>query len=546
MSRVSVQKKTRKNKRRLGVPVKRIRGKYYKTRGSIGSLKHRRVAEKLAVFIASEGHSLHEVNKWGFVNLLREVIDPAYLPPSSKSLTRMILNLGLKARILVGTVLRNKEVVVTADIATVTTTTMGYLVMTAHYIAESTIDSVTLAARQLNCRHTADEIYSQLCLIIEDFGLKTKQIVGAVTDGGANMVKAMRMLVGKDQHIVCINHTIHNIVKRSLKDSKELSSTFEKLHKLVTYFKHSTLAMDKLRNSQEECGVLPSNITYLKRAIKPRWNSEYLSAKSYLDMECYVNKALEDDADHENLNEDEVTHLQDYIGITAVMYELTSMYSGEKYPTVNLVIPGLKYAMYKMGNFAAKTQEGKAMKDSLIKQLQALLNELHLSRIHIKATLLDPRYRSDHLDVSANAKAVEIVNSLLKEERSKSDDSLDASLMDGSIFQPYLVQQIKEKIEAWSTSYDRELKHYLNCPTEDFDANPIQYWQNRIEGFSPFLSKIALRALLIPASSTASERAVSALNLIAVKKRARLTKKNVDILVFLKCLDKKHWKIISP
>ncbi|CAB3374447.1 Hypothetical predicted protein [Cloeon dipterum] len=448
-----------------------------------------------------------------------------YSPPSSKSLTRMILNLGLKAQILIGTVLKNKEVVVTADIATVTTTTMGYLVMTAHYIAESTIESVTLAARQLNCRHTAEEIYCQLCLIIKDFGLKIKQIVGAVTDGGANMVKAMRMLVGKDKHIVCINHTIHNVVKRSLKESKEFSSTFEKLHKLVTSFKHSTLAMDKLRNSQEECGVLPSNITYLKRAIKPRWNSEYLSAKSYLDMECFVNKALQDDADHENLSKEEVTHLQDYIGITAVMYELTSIFSGEKYPTVNLIIPGLKYAMFKMGYYDAKTQEGKAMKDCLIKQLKALLNEVHLS---------------------TNAKAVEIVNSILKDERSIAGDSLDASLLDGSIFQPYLVQQIKEKIEAWSASYDRELLHYLNCPIEDFDANPIDYWQKRLEGFSPLLSKLALRSLLIPASSTASERAVSALNLIAVKKRARLTKKNVDNLVFLKCLDKKFWKIISP
>lgn len=73
--------------------------------------------------------------------------------------------------------------------------------------------------------------------------------------------------------------------------------------------------------------------------------------------------------------------------------------------------------------------------------------------------------------------------------------------------------------------------------------DPMEFWHARKPQY-PFLSKIALKYLMLPASSAASERIVSSLNLVLDKKRNRLTERNIDNLVFLHGLDITIWNKI--
>jgi hypothetical protein len=90
-------------------------------------------------------------------------------------------------------------------------------------------------------------------------------------------------------------------------------------------------------------------------------------------------------------------------------------------------------------------------------------------------------------------------------------------------------------------AYHRELKGYLNEPAIDANSNVLEYWIFNQTKY-PKLYNLAQKYLVLPASSTASERMVSSLNYIADPKRSRLTARNIDNLVFLFNLDISIWK----
>jgi hypothetical protein len=90
-------------------------------------------------------------------------------------------------------------------------------------------------------------------------------------------------------------------------------------------------------------------------------------------------------------------------------------------------------------------------------------------------------------------------------------------------------------------NYNQELKSYLSEPLELADCNVLHFWEKHCKKY-PKLCILAKQHLILPASSTASERVVSCLNLIATPKRSRLTERNIENLVFLRSLDISVWK----
>ena len=69
----------------------------------------------------------------------------------------------------------------------------------------------------------------------------------ATTDGGSNVVKAMRLSKGIKDSLWCADHQIHLIVTQALQSVPEWVVIQEKLNKLVGRFNHSVIEYKKNR-----------------------------------------------------------------------------------------------------------------------------------------------------------------------------------------------------------------------------------------------------------------------------------------------------------
>ena len=88
-----------------------------------------------------------------------------------------------------------------------------------------------------------------------------------------------------------------------------------------------------------------------------------------------------------------------------------------------------------------------------------------------------------------------------------------------------------------STTVDQEADEVSRYMLEPSSASvdktcPLRWWKTNESRF-PMLAKVAKKVLAIPATSTPKERLFSTAGLICTKKRARLSAKHVDMLVFL-------------
>ncbi|KAH0540240.1 hypothetical protein KQX54_014942 [Cotesia glomerata] len=91
-----------------------------------------------------------------------------------------------------------------------------------------------------------------------------------------------------------------------------------------------------------------------------------------------------------------------------------------------------------------------------------------------------------------------------------------------------------------SGSIPNELKQYLDQPLIDRKSDPIEFWVN-YRHVTPVLSEIALKYLICQASSVASGRLASAVNLAVPDNRSRLTGDHIKERVLLISIPDDYW-----
>ena len=77
-----------------------------------------------------------------------------------------------------------------------------------------------------------------------------------------------------------------------------------------------------------------------------------------------------------------------------------------------------------------------------------------------------------------------------------------------------------------------EWTHLRSTVKADIDANPIDWWIHRTATF-PLLFPIAVRGMVIQATSFSSERAFSAMGRIITERRTRLKPEHAETLIML-------------
>lgn len=91
-----------------------------------------------------------------------------------------------------------------------------------------------------------------------------------------------------------------------------------------------------------------------------------------------------------------------------------------------------------------------------------------------------------------------------------------------------------------NTTSRNELRAYLNKPLINIQDDPLKHWEEIKISF-PRLYKLAMKYLLIPATSVPTERLFSKAGATVTKSRNRLSGETLSKLLFLQSLNNKYW-----
>ena len=106
------------------------------------------------------------------------------------------------------------------------------------------------------------------------------------------------------------------------------------------------------------------------------------------------------------------------------------------------------------------------------------------------------------------------------------------SLESDDFFDDIIIVSEEEGPSDLPSKIKLEVKMYKSVPACPLNESAVSWWQDRI-GTYPLLGQLAMRYLMIPATSVPSERVFSAAGSIVNKKRCSLKSENVNMMVFL-------------
>lgn len=164
--------------------------------------------------------------------------------------------------------------------------------VTVHYVEWVTmvLKCAVLATRQVHGKHTGENIAGAINAILLEFGLQEK-VVCVVTDNAANMKTAVENIYGSPRHLPCIAHTMNLCVNDAINDKQceSLKELISRCKGIVTFFRRSPSAMDKLKKVLKERREKPLKLI---QDVPTRWNSELFMIERLLKIEDSVTISL--------------------------------------------------------------------------------------------------------------------------------------------------------------------------------------------------------------------------------------------------------------
>lgn len=130
--------------------------------------------------------------------------------------------------------------------------------------------------------------------------------------------------------------------------NKPLFDLLNKCRTIVTHFKHSTKSSYTLIDMQKQMNL---EMLKLKQDVRTRWNSTFYMLERLLKLKIPLSATIRLlDSPPNNLNSNEWLLVEDAVLLLKPFENITSILSGEAYPTLSSVIPlvlGLRTAISK-------------------------------------------------------------------------------------------------------------------------------------------------------------------------------------------------------
>jgi hypothetical protein len=502
-----------------------------------------KIDQTLLQMITSDFQPLSVVEDAGF-RAYSNALNPSYTLPSKKVLSNTLLPAKF-----IETYNKSKEMIKDAVSVTVTTdcwtscNNESFIALTAHYIDSNfDIKNLLLEVSAYSHNHTSANLATEIRRIITDWGLDDSNILLAVSDNAANIKKAIKDEL-KWRFFGCLAHTINLIVQDALKCIEPLVT---KVKDIVSYFRRSTVAKNKLSFYQKQNNQEPKNLI---QSVSTRWNSVFFMFQRILEIKDEVRASLAalGKEDLPMLTNDEFDKLNEMVAILSPMEASTRSMSGEKYVTLSSVIIINNclqdvYTNLQKQSFSATSKE---VLNSIITGLNTRLKNLESSTTLLVSTFLDPRYKNVGFssDAAANM-AKEKVSNLLanfiaghnnneeKVQENQTSDNLTQTETDS------LWNSFDKKAAAFvptGTCKSRaiiELQRYIEEPLLPRHCDPLNWWKTHAYNY-PNLSRVVREKFGTVATSVPCERVFSKTGELLSARRNRLGSEKVKQIMFI-------------
>ena len=416
----------------------------------------------------------------------------------------------------------------------------SYVTITCHYLTSSwELKSRVLTTYQVKMGHTAENIAAELLKVAQAWKIDNK-ISSIVTDSAANMKAAARLTGWK--HIPCFAHTLNLIVQEASEKDVELSRVRQKGRAIVTYFKQSVKAKDKLDEVQMQTGGVEKKLI---RDVVTRWNSSYYMYERIVEIYQEVNTALcFMDRNDMCLSATEIATMKDAILLLQPFEEATREISADKFVSVSKVIPLARL----LQRITAQCPSSSTLKKELVASMSRRFSgNIEGNYTLAASTLLDPRFKKIGFgDTAACNQAVErlkmevaaIIDAANNTSQLSQDNTSGSQSTSANSSNSRLWSAIDERIIAVTQTRSstssaivafRAYLDELNIPRKD---NPLKWWLVKEQSL-PALAHKAKSYLSIPATSVPAERLFSKAGELISLRRNRIKSKNVDMILFL-------------
>jgi len=498
----------------------------------------------LVKMITADYQPLSIVENVGFLEFTKK-LQPLYTPPSRKLLTTKLLPdqynvIYLKLKYMLENV---NDVSITTDMWT-SDSTRSYITVTCHFIFNDCLYSPVLATEEVKESHTGENIASALSNIFNEWNISNK-IVTIVSDNGANIKHAINNHLLKYHH-PCVAHTLNLSVNESINQNTEFLRVLKICRAIVGHFKHSNLATEKLKEFQKQMGLPELKV---KQDVSTRWNSTLNMIERLIQIKNPLSAAISSLRRAPNcLTSNEWDIITDCAPILKPFESLTIELSGEKYPTLSLVIPLVRGLQYTVRKVRPETDAGILLQSSLLDSVSRRLGSLEKNKIVSKSTLLDPKLKKTAFGLEDNANnaqqwLVDELTSIISINNGANDNnigninetptSLTSTGCSYSLWD-HFDQKVTEvrSVICPNVSATLMMRQYLELPHLPREKNSLDFWKQH-KMILPELYKLQQKYLCIPATSVPSERVFSKAGLLTNDRRNRLSPKNLNYIIFL-------------
>ncbi|WVZ78668.1 hypothetical protein U9M48_026346, partial [Paspalum notatum var. saurae] len=472
------------------------------------------------------------------------------------------------------------HVCLTSDIWT-SSQTIGYMVVTAHYLKKKII-----WFKELECPHSGYAISDELVLCMTDWGIRDK-LFTLTLDNASNNTSACELLInnhknellfeGEHLHVRCSVHILNILVQDVM---KLIHSAIEKIRELLKHIDSSVSRLQAFNSIATGMGLKPKAGIYLD--IPTRWNSTFKMLREALKYKAALNSYAH--RSHEvSPSEEEWAKAEAVCEFLKAFEELTLLVSAHRTPTAHRFLPlvlcirhALKDQAWQSTDLLKKMALGMHSKfekywdpseDNPYNESnpQRKKKEIAFNIALVIATFLDPRRKLSYLKffykkVWNDANKVDILvkhalewirkyfsayeercescvvmTPVANEVSSKSESPCLGKRKLEEEFAEYMTQ------EQFDQSHKSEIDTYLeeNIEKGSDDWDILAWWKCKSEKY-PVLSTMARDFLAIPLSTVSSESAFSCGGRILGDHRNSLSPQMLEALICAK-----DWLFIS-
>ncbi|XP_015437849.1 PREDICTED: zinc finger BED domain-containing protein 4-like [Dufourea novaeangliae] len=393
---------------------------------------------------------------------------------------------------------------------------------------ETKWQSYTLQTEKVSRSYTGATLANTLKRIFREWNIESK-VKYVITDSSPNMLAAIQDFGSDVTSISCFAHTLNLVVNSSLTEFEPLINIRQKCRDVVSHFKSSCLASDKLTEIQSALGIEKHKLIL---EVETRWNSTYEMFERLLQQKHAVTAALSYfDVPFELLTASEWDIMAYCLPVLKPLFLLTKELSSETHVSISKVL----VCINQLNVFLNSSEHELATK--LREMMNKYFRDIELNSIYSMSNMLDPRFKTlgfMTIEGAENAKKLIFESSKVTTETDDKSFITDYNIEMSTSFWA----NFDTRVSAYNCSHTEqfgpaaELDSYMKEPCAHRQSNPLEYWKLNATKY-PHLSQLAQKVLCCPATSVPSERMFSKAGNMLSKKRNKLKDSTLNKMLLL-------------